>query len=101
MTFEEFRSSLSQQQVPEGLPTLLQALWYDGKNDWEKAHNIAQDISTSDGSWIHAYLHRKEGDLSNAGYWYKRAGKQLPRVSLEEEWARIVRSFVQNKPFNQ
>jgi hypothetical protein len=96
MTFDEFRSSLSQHQPPEGVSALLQALWYDGKNDWERAHNIAQDIITPDGSWIHAYLHRKEGDDSNAAYWYRRAGKSMPRVSTTEEWASIARSLLQH-----
>ncbi len=73
---------------------LLKALWYDGKGDWEKSHNIAQDINTKDGSHIHAYLHRKEGDEGNAGYWYSRAGKDFPKVSLEVEWAQLVKKFI-------
>jgi hypothetical protein len=94
MTLEAFISSLSQSHPPEGLSKLLQALWHEGKNDWEKAHNIAQDISSSDGSWIHAYLHRVEGDHANAAYWYHRAGKTIPRVSLEEEWEGIARELL-------
>ena len=62
----------------------------DAKGDWEKSHNIAQDIHSDTGSWIHAYLHRKEGDIFNADYWYSKAGKKRPSVSLEKEWEEIV-----------
>lgn len=94
MTLEEFKSSLKNSAPPEGLTPLLEALWYEGKNDWEMAHNIAQDINSNDGSWIHAYLHRKEGDLGNASYWYSRAGRRMPEVSLEKEWEEIVRELL-------
>ncbi|MEX2233448.1 MAG: hypothetical protein WD824_14895 [Cyclobacteriaceae bacterium] len=90
MTIEDFSSSLKQPHPPQGLPKLLEALWYDGKNDWESAHNIAQDISSAEGSWVHAYLHRREGDEGNAAYWYRRAGKPVPRISLQEEWKQIA-----------
>ena len=78
MTIEEFKKSLSESAPPKGMNAYLVSLWYDGKKDWEKSHEIAQDISDETGSWIHAYLHRKEGDLSNAGYWYRRARKPTP-----------------------
>ena len=94
MTLEEFRSSLKNSTPPEGLKPLLKALWYDGKNDWEMAHNIAQDINSNDGSWIHAYLHRKEGDLGNASYWYSRAGRKMPEDSLQSEWESIVSAML-------
>ena len=94
MTLDAFRSSLSGPHPPEGISELLQALWYEGKGDWEKAHNIAQDTSSADGSWIHAYLHRVEGDLGNAGYWYQRAGKPVARTSHEEEWEQIVNALL-------
>lgn len=90
MTFNEFTLSLSQPQPPGDLSELLQALWYDGIDDWDTAHNIAQDIASPEGSWVHAYLHRKEGDEGNAAYWYRRAGKPMPRISLQEEWEQIV-----------
>ena len=90
MTIQEFSSSLSQPHPPEGTSKLLEAMWYDGKGDWNTAHNIAQEISTAEGFWIHAYLHRREGDEGNAGYWYRRAGKRIPRISLQEEWKEIV-----------
>jgi len=91
MNFTDFKSSLDSDNAPEGLSPVLLALWYDGKNDWERSHDIAQDIHTNDGSWIHAYLHRKEGDPGNAAYWYRKAGKQVPTVSLEKEWEDIVK----------
>jgi hypothetical protein len=90
MNLEKIKISLTQSTPPEDLPELLKALWYDGKGDWERAHNIAQDVYTPDGSWVHAYLHRKEGDLSNASYWYQRANRKVPTISLQEEWENIV-----------
>jgi hypothetical protein len=90
MTIDAFRGSLMNADPPAEISPLLQALWYDAKNDWQRAHNIAQDIDTDDGSWIHAYLHRKEGDHGNAAYWYRRAGRPVPRMDLEEEWQRIA-----------
>jgi hypothetical protein len=98
MTFEQFHASLKEPDPSRELPLVLKALWYDGKNDWESAHNIAQEITSADGSWIHGYLHRKEGDLGNASYWYSRAGRKMPLLSLEQEWAEIVKELlVSNK----
>jgi hypothetical protein len=65
-------------------------MWEDAKGNWNAAHAIAQEIEDEIGSWIHAYLHRKEGDLGNAGYWYRRAKKPIANESLEGEWVRIV-----------
>lgn len=90
MSYEDFISSLKLEHPPEGLHPLLLSLWYDGKGDWEKSHNIAQDIDSKDASWIHAYLHRKEGDDWNADYWYRRAGAKRPDCSLEEEWRKLI-----------
>lgn len=95
MTLEKFTSSLKEQSPPSGLSQSLQAMWHDGKNDWESAHNIAQDLASAEGSWIHAYLHRKEGDEGNAAYWYRRAGRQMPRISLTEEWKQIVSALLE------
>ncbi len=89
MTLSEFKSSLDKQQPPP-VAVLLQALWHDGSGNWEKAHTIAQDVTSKEGSWIHAYLHRKEGDQFNAAYWYNRAGRTMPSHSLEKEWEEIV-----------
>lgn len=94
MTVEEFRSTLSATEPPSGAGALLNALWHDAKGDWEAAHDIAQDVHSPDGSWVHAYLHRKEGDLGNASYWYHRAGKSMPAESLQEEWNVLVREFL-------
>lgn len=73
-----------------GLPPLLAAMWCDAQGDWDGAHRIAQEQHTAAGAWVHAYLHRKEGDLANADYWYRRAGRARPEAPLEEEWAAIV-----------
>src|SRR5262249_50412517 len=72
MTLDEFRQTLTARAVPEMAP-LLRALWHDAQGDWTRAHEIAQEVEDSTGAWVHAYLHRKEGDLGNAGYWYRRA----------------------------
>ena len=74
-------------------PTLLKALDLDKAGDWESAHDLAQQVEDSNGYWLHAYLHRKEGDLGNAGYWYRRAGQPMPDDSLEAEWERLHTAF--------
>jgi len=94
MSFEEFKRSLSNTTPPEQIGPLLKALWYDGKDNWETAHEVAQDINTRDGSWIHAYLHRKEGDAGNASYWYHRADRKMPGYTLQQEWEEIVKHFL-------
>ncbi len=94
MTFDSFKKSIDSVEPPKGIDTRLRALWYDGKGDWHMAHTIAQDINTTDGSWIHAYLHRKEGDEGNAAYWYRRAGKRFPDITLDEEWKALVEEFL-------
>ena len=76
----------------EGLPPLLEALWWDARGDWDRAHAVAQGIETAEGAWVHAYLHRKEGDLSNADYWYRRAGRTRPQGTLDAEWESLVRA---------
>ena len=87
---EAFRLSLSAPAPPAGLGMAGQALWWDGKDDWQKAHECAQAQDDAAGAWVHAYLHRKEGDLANAGYWYRRAGKPVAAGSLTAEWDAIV-----------
>jgi hypothetical protein len=94
MTPEQFNQSLLQKDPPGDLPVYLNALWFDAKGDWEKSHNIIQDIDDTIAAWIHAYLHRKEGDVSNAGYWYRRAGKKIPGMSLREEWESLVKALL-------
>ena len=90
MTFEQFKDSLKLNEPPFGLNQYQEALWYAGKKQWEASHNIAQDIHDKDGSWIHAYLHREEGDIFNANYWYNKASKRMPGYSLEQEWEEIA-----------
>ena len=93
MQLEDFIKSIKEESPPEGLTEPLQAMWHARKGNWDKAHNSAQSISTELGSWIHAYLHRVEGDLSNADYWYKRAGKPQFQGSTEAEADEIVNSI--------
>ena len=94
MTLDELRASLSEDQPPSALPETVQALWHDARGDWDRAHRIAQEIDDADGSWVHAYLHRKEGDLGNASYWYRRAGRPRPSGSLEQEWEEIAEALL-------
>jgi hypothetical protein len=92
--FIEYKNSLSQSSPNEPLSVYLRALWYDAKGDWDKAHTIIQDVPDKNASWIHAYLHRKEGDISNADYWYSKARRKRPAVSLDEEWEEIVKTLL-------
>jgi hypothetical protein len=94
MTLAEFNATLDSNTPPEVAPALV-ALWHDAKGDWEAAHNAAQDIEDATGAWVHAYLHRKEGDDSNAAYWYRRAGKAVARDALGVEWERIATALLQ------
>ena len=94
MTIEQFTASLAQTAPPAQLPPLLRALWHDARGDWNAAHRLAQDVDDRDGAWVHAYLHRKEGDLGNAGYWYRRAGQAPASDSLEDEWTRIAAALL-------
>ena len=93
MDLDEFRASLSGAAPPTGLGNALQALWCDAHGDWDRAHELSNDAG-AEGDWVHAYLHRKEGDISNADYWYRRVGRERPEVSLEEEWETITRELL-------
>jgi hypothetical protein len=86
----EFRASLSGAAPAPNLNAPLAALWWAAKGDWDAAHKIVQDESDANSAWVHAYLHRVEGDLSNAGYWYRRAGQPVATDALQAEWERIV-----------
>ena len=97
MTLDEFRASLSE-DIPPYLSAALRALWLDGKGDWDGAHEAAQADSSPEGAWVHAYLHRKEGDLGNAGYWYRLAGRKPATVGLGEEWGQIVTELLKPTP---
>jgi hypothetical protein len=94
MTLAEFERSLTQSKPPDGLTPVIAALWWAGKDDWKKAHDIVMDAGDKPCAWVHAYLHRLEGDLPNARYWYRHAGKPLATQSLREEWTAIVRTML-------
>jgi len=90
MTADDLRASATQPTPPDNLSAPLRALWHDARGDWDAAHRVAQDIDDETGAWIHAYLHRKEGDLGNAAYWYRHARRPVATGSLDEEWEAIV-----------
>jgi hypothetical protein len=94
MTLEEYLKSLDNDRPPPQLSETLTSLWWDKKGDWDRAHSIAQDIPTVQGSAVHAYLHREEGVLWNADYWYSRAGRKRPDIPLEQEWQRLVQEML-------
>jgi hypothetical protein len=95
MTIAELQATLQNAAPPAGLPLLIEAMWWEARGDWERAHMIAQDVPTGDGAWVHAYLHRREGDVANAGYWYRQAGRRAYKGSFAEEWAEIVEAVLQ------
>jgi hypothetical protein len=87
MTADEFRQSAA---PPPDLSGALQALWHEAHGDWEKAHEFSQGANSRDGDWVHAYLHRKEGDAGNAAYWYSRARRPVSHSTSDEEWTAIA-----------
>ncbi|MCX7735929.1 MAG: hypothetical protein N2319_04390 [Candidatus Kapabacteria bacterium] len=91
MTFEEFKSTLNQENPPAGISKELVALWFEAQGNWDKAHNIVQAMNTKTAAWVHAYLHRKEPNEWNASYWYSIAGRPKPKTTFEEEWEEITR----------
>lgn len=93
-TLAEFKASLSSAQPVSGLPVQLKSLWYDGKGDWHQAHAQVDQLTDQASAWVHAYLHRKEGDSWNADYWYRKAKKTRPNLSLNEEWEQLVTEFL-------
>jgi len=97
MTLDEFKATVAGGEPPDVAP-LLRALWYDAKGDWNEAHRLAQDVDDKSGAWVHAYLHRKEGDPGNAAYWYSRAGQPVATDSLEDEWNRIATALLIPNP---
>jgi hypothetical protein len=86
----DFKASLTNAKPADGLAPPLAALWWAAKGDWDAAHKIVMNEDTKDAAWVHAYLHRVEGDLSNAGYWYRRAGKPEAKDTLDAEWQQIA-----------
>ena len=94
MTLQAFEDSLRDERPPPGIGPALQALWQEARGDWHAAHALVQAEDDASGAWVHAYLHRVEGDLANAGYWYRRAGRTVCEAPLREEWSAIVRTLL-------
>ena len=94
MTLAEFKRSLSKSRPPESLAPALAGLWWAGKDDWDKAHKIVMDEGGKDCAWVHAYLHRAEGDLGNARYWYRQAQRPVPGNPLAAEWDSIAETLL-------
>jgi hypothetical protein len=94
MNLDAFRASLTDPEPPSELPPLLGALWRVARGDWDAAHGIAQDVDTPDGAWVHAHLHRREGDAANAAYWYRQAGRPVYIGDLEDEWSAIATALL-------
>jgi hypothetical protein len=94
MEFESYKNSLVEAAPPAGLAPAVMALWWEAKGDWHRAHQCAQQQADAEGAWVHAYLHRVEGDLRNASGWYRRAGKPVSEAPLPEEWEAIARALL-------
>ena len=94
MDFETYKGSLAEDAPPAGLSLAAQALWWEAKGDWHQAHQCAQAQADAEGAWAHAYLHRVEGDLRNAGGWYGRSGRPVSTAPLKEEWETIARALL-------
>ena len=94
MDYDSFKRSIDEASPPEPLDGCLEALWRLAKGDWDAAHKLAQERDDAAGAWVHAHLHRVEGDESNAGYWYRKAGKPHSKSPLEAEWDEIVRALL-------
>ena len=95
MNLTTFKQRLSEATPPAGASVYLQALWHEATGNWDKAHVLIQDLPDKSAAWIHAYLHRKEGDTWNADYWYSRAGKKRPQQTLDEEWESIAAALLE------
>ncbi len=95
MDFQSFKKSINNVEPEEDLHPLLKAMWYAANQQWDIAHSIAQDDPSNDGSWVHAYLHRLEGDHGNAAYWYSRSGYEQFNNSIVEEWDDISKSLLE------
>ena len=98
MDLSEFKRSLAKAKPPSGLAPALAALWWAGKDEWEKAHRIVMDEAGKDSAWVHAYLHRVEGDLANARYWYRQAQRPVPTKPLAAEWDAIAVTLLEGEP---
>jgi hypothetical protein len=94
MDAKAFKTTLDRASPPDGLSKALAALWHAAKGDWNKAHDLAQAQDDESGAWVHAYLHRVEGDLSNADYWYRQAGRKRSKATLDAEWEAIAAALL-------
>ena len=94
MDLSQFKALARAKELPAELSSALRALLWDARGDWDRAHECAQAQEDRQGDWVHAYLHRKEGDLANAGYWYRRAGRAVHKGSLEKEWEEIAQALL-------
>ena len=94
MQFEAFLQSIKEDKLPAGISVYLQAMWYDGNANWNKAHSLVDSLKDTTACWVHAYLHRKEGDTGNADYWYRKAGRKRQDVALLAEWETIVKALL-------
>jgi hypothetical protein len=97
-TLAEFERSLSRPTPPNGLVPALRGLWWAAKDDWDRAHKIVMDETGADCAWVHAYLHRRAGDLANARYWYAQAGRPAADGSLETEWRGMADALLAAAP---
>ena len=97
MTFDQYKKSVGGHKPDNLLSQLLQALWWDAKGQWAPAHNITQEIHSNEAAAVHAYLHRKEGDIGNASYWYRSAGRPGFKGTLEQEWKSLVRDLLNSE----
>ena len=96
MTPTQFSESLSRPAPPARLSAALQGLWWAAKGEWDRAHKLVQDEDSEEAAWVHAYLHRVEGDLANAGYWYRRAGRAAASGPLADEWQAIAAGLLRS-----
>jgi hypothetical protein len=95
LNLQAFRESIAKPQPPAGLSLALEALWWDAKGDWDRAHECVQKRDDAAGMRVHAYLHRKEGDQSNAEYWYRRCGAAPSNLTLDKEWQELARALLE------
>jgi len=98
MTLDHFRACVANGALPDTVGAHVRALWHDARGDWDTAHRIVQALDDAEAAWVHAYLHRKEGDAGNAAYWYARAGRAVAHGALDEEWTRIVTALLVPEP---
>jgi len=97
MNFAVFQASIADQQPPENLTAPIEALWWDAKGDWTRAHQLVDELETPEAMAVHAYLHRKEGEQWNADYWYRLAGRTYHRTKLSDEWKALLEGLLHSE----